>query len=216
MEACGLRLRPSRDSKLLSRAPDGVRRRDGPPAIQARAPRADKQEKVGPGEMLVAAQQMEGARPLGQAHSQTPGRGGLWGPRPRPDPRARPAGPSAPLLAGAVSPAHEVCGCRARGVGSPDSRVFLQDYVLAVDAYRAVVQFHPEQEPQVLSCIGSRRYGTLPWASREGRTGTRPYQKSDQTRTRIRILCHEEVISLQSSAHAEDPSTRFLCPGPGD
>ena len=61
-----------------------------------------------------------------------------------------------------------------------------------------------------------RHYGTFPWASREGRTGTRHYQKSDQTRTRIRILCHEEVISLQSSAHAEGPSTRFLCPGPGD
>ena len=30
-----------------------------------------------------------------------------------------------------------------------------------------------------------RRYGTFPWASREGRTGTQPYQKSDQTRTRI-------------------------------
>ena len=27
-----------------------------------------------------------------------------------------------------------------------------------------------------------RRYGTLPWASREGRNGTWPYQKSDQTR----------------------------------
>ena len=48
-----------------------------------------------------------------------------------------------------------------------------------------------------------RRYGTLPWASREGRTGTRPYQKSDQTRTRIRVLCQEEVISLQLSAQAE-------------
>ena len=50
-----------------------------------------------------------------------------------------------------------------------------------------------------------RRYGTFPWASREGRTGTRPYQKSDQTRTRIRVLCQEEVISLQSSAQAEGP-----------
>ena len=29
-----------------------------------------------------------------------------------------------------------------------------------------------------------RHYGTFPWASREGRTGTWPYQKSDQTRTR--------------------------------
>ena len=61
-----------------------------------------------------------------------------------------------------------------------------------------------------------RRYGAFPWASREGRTGTRPYQKSDQTRTRIRVLCQEEVISLQSSAQAEGPSTRFLHPGQGD
>ena len=61
-----------------------------------------------------------------------------------------------------------------------------------------------------------RLYGTLPWASREGRTGTQPYQKSDQARTRIRILCQEEVISLQSSAQAEGLSTRFLRPGLGD
>ena len=46
-------------------------------------------------------------------------------------------------------------------------------------------------------------FGTLPWASREGRTGTRPYQKPDQNRTRIRVLCQEEVISLQCSAQAE-------------
>ena len=55
-------------------------------------------------------------------------------------------------------------------------------------------------------------YGAFLWASREGRTETRPYQ----TRTRIRVLCQEEVISLQSSAQAEGPSTRFLHPGPGD
>ena len=45
-----------------------------------------------------------------------------------------------------------------------------------------------------------RRYGTFLWASRKGRTGTRPYQKPDQ---KIRVLCQEEVISLQSSAQAE-------------
>ena len=61
-----------------------------------------------------------------------------------------------------------------------------------------------------------RHYGTFPWASREGRTGTRPYQKSDEIRTRIRILCQEELSSLQSSAQAEGPLTRFLCPGLGD
>ena len=48
-----------------------------------------------------------------------------------------------------------------------------------------------------------RHYGTLPWASREGRTGTWPYQKSDQSRTRIQGLCQEQLISLQSSAQAE-------------
>ena len=37
-----------------------------------------------------------------------------------------------------------------------------------------------------------------------------------QARTRIRVLCQEEVTSLQSSAQAEGPLTRFLCPGPGD
>ena len=47
-----------------------------------------------------------------------------------------------------------------------------------------------------------RHYRTFPWASREGRTGTLLYQKSDQTRTRIQVLCQEEVISLQSSAQA--------------
>ena len=30
-----------------------------------------------------------------------------------------------------------------------------------------------------------RCYGTLPWASREERTGSRPYQKPDQNRTII-------------------------------
>jgi hypothetical protein len=30
----------------------------------------------------------------------------------------------------------------------------LQDYVLAVDAYREVIKYHPEQEPQLLSGIG--------------------------------------------------------------
>ena len=61
-----------------------------------------------------------------------------------------------------------------------------------------------------------RCYGTFPWASREGRTGTRPCQKSDQTRIRIRVLCQEEVISLQFSVQAEGPLTRVLCPGLGD
>ena len=37
-----------------------------------------------------------------------------------------------------------------------------------------------------------------------------------EIRTRIRVLCQEEVISFQSSAQAEGPLTRFLRPGPGE
>ena len=49
-----------------------------------------------------------------------------------------------------------------------------------------------------------RHYGTLPWASREGSTGTQPYQKPSQTRTEPKwVHCQKEVISLQFSAQAE-------------
>lgn len=37
---------------------------------------------------------------------------------------------------------------------SPCFRVSPQDYVLAVDAYRMVIKYYPEQEPQLLSGIG--------------------------------------------------------------
>ena len=55
----------------------------------------------------------------------------------------------------------------------------------------------------------SRSYRAFPWASREGRTGTQPYQKPEQTRqnqnpnqkpyqnrTGIRVLCQLESIRL--------------------
>ena len=63
---------------------------------------------------------------------------------------------------------------------------------------------------RLLPPTDTQHYGTFPRASREGRTGTWPYQKSDQTRTRIRVLCQEEVIGLQSSAQAEGPSTSCI------
>ena len=60
----------------------------------------------------------------------------------------------------------------------------------------------------------SRHYGTFPWAPEKGGLELSPTR--NQTRTRIRVLCQEEVISLQSSAQAEGPSTRFLRPGLGE
>ena len=52
---------------------------------------------------------------------------------------------------------------------------------------------------------------SLGFQRREDRNSALP-----EIRTRIRVLCQEEVISLQSSAQAEGPSTRFLHPGPGE
>ena len=42
-----------------------------------------------------------------------------------------------------------------------------------------------------------RRYGTFPWASKEGRTGTRPYQKSDQTVTCIVVTAKVHIFQLK-------------------
>lgn len=66
------------------------------------------------------------------------------------------AGPSAgcQLRVRVLSP-QGACGRLGRVASSLRSAGFSpQDYVLAVDAYRSVIQFHPEQEPQLLSGIG--------------------------------------------------------------
>ena len=52
---------------------------------------------------------------------------------------------------------------------------------------------------------------SLGFQRREDRNSALP-----EIRTRIRVLCQEEVIILQSSAQAEGPLTRFLRPGPGE
>ena len=74
-----------------------------------------------------------------------------------------------------------------------------------------------------------RCYGTLHWASREGRIGTWPYQKPDQTGTEPELKPEtrpEENQNLSSLPRGGDqspiissgwgPLTRFLCPGLGD
>ena len=49
-----------------------------------------------------------------------------------------------------------------------------------------------------------RHYGTLSWASREGRTGTWPYQKPDQTRTEP-----EFKFSAKQRGSASSPQLRL-------
>ena len=56
--------------------------------------------------------------------------------------------------------------------------------------------------------------GLYPGPPEKGRLELGPTR--NQTRTRIRVLCQEKVISVPSSAQAEGLSTRFLRPGPGD
>lgn len=69
--------------------------------------------------------------------------------------------------------------------------MFLQDYVLAVDAYRAVVQFHPEQEPQVLSCIG-RIFLQVRGVGVGGCTSARPVGLRKRGRGQVRRLLLSE------------------------
>ena len=54
--------------------------------------------------------------------------------------------------------------------------------------------------------------GLFPGPPEKGGLGLGPTRNQNQNSS----LCQEEVISLQTSAQAEGPSTRFLCPGLGD
>ena len=59
-----------------------------------------------------------------------------------------------------------------------------------------------------------RRYRTLPWASKEGRTGTQPYQKPDQSRIRIQTRNQtrtepEFKFSAKQRGSASNPQLRL-------
>ena len=74
-----------------------------------------------------------------------------------------------------------------------------------------------------------RRYQTLPWSSGEGRIGTQPYQKPDQTRMEPEFKPETRPEQNQNSSYLPSegdrpptlssgwgPSTGLLSPGEGD
>uniref|UniRef100_A0A8C6E6N3 Trafficking protein particle complex subunit 12 n=1 Tax=Moschus moschiferus TaxID=68415 RepID=A0A8C6E6N3_MOSMO len=85
------------------------------------------------------------------------------------------------------------------------SHVSPQDYVLAVDAYRAVVQFHPEQEPQVLSCIGRifLQIGDIKTAEKYFQDVEKVTQKLDGLQGKIMVLMNRAFLHLGQNNFAE-------------
>uniref|UniRef100_A0A8C6FQZ4 Trafficking protein particle complex subunit 12 n=1 Tax=Moschus moschiferus TaxID=68415 RepID=A0A8C6FQZ4_MOSMO len=83
--------------------------------------------------------------------------------------------------------------------------LLMKDYVLAVDAYRAVVQFHPEQEPQVLSCIGRifLQIGDIKTAEKYFQDVEKVTQKLDGLQGKIMVLMNRAFLHLGQNNFAE-------------
>lgn len=83
--------------------------------------------------------------------------------------------------------------------------LLMKDYVLAVDAYRAVVQFHPEQEPQVLSCIGRifLQIGDIKAAEKYFQDVEKVTQKLDGLQGKTMVLMNRAFLHLGQNNFAE-------------
>ncbi|ELR60996.1 Tetratricopeptide repeat protein 15, partial [Bos mutus] len=84
--------------------------------------------------------------------------------------------------------------------------LLMKDYVLAVDAYRAVVQFHPEQEPQVLSCIGRiflQQIGDIKAAEKYFQDVEKVTQKLDGLQGKTMVLMNRAFLHLGQNNFAE-------------
>ncbi|XP_043726609.1 trafficking protein particle complex subunit 12 isoform X1 [Cervus elaphus] len=83
--------------------------------------------------------------------------------------------------------------------------LLMKDYVLAVDAYRAVTQFHPEQEPQVLSCIGriSLQIGDIKTAEKYFQDVEKVAQKLDGLQGKTMVLMNRAFLHLGQNNFAE-------------
>ncbi|KAB0353536.1 hypothetical protein FD755_023765, partial [Muntiacus reevesi] len=83
--------------------------------------------------------------------------------------------------------------------------LLMKDYVLAVDAYRAVIQFHPEQEPQVLSCIGRifLQIGDIKTAEKYFQDVEKVAQKLDGLQGKTMVLMNRAFLHLGQNNFAE-------------
>ncbi|XP_016054666.1 PREDICTED: trafficking protein particle complex subunit 12 isoform X2 [Miniopterus natalensis] len=83
--------------------------------------------------------------------------------------------------------------------------LLMKDYVLAVDAYRSVIQFHPEQEPQLLSGIGRifLQIGDIKTAEKYFEDVERVTQKLDGLQGKIMVLMNRAFLHLGQNNFAE-------------
>ncbi|XP_004436497.1 PREDICTED: trafficking protein particle complex subunit 12 [Ceratotherium simum simum] len=83
--------------------------------------------------------------------------------------------------------------------------LLMKDYVLAVDAYRSVIQYHPEQEPQLLSGIGRifLQIGDIKTAEQYFQDVEKVTQKLDGLQGKIMVLMNRAFLHLGQNNFAE-------------
>ncbi|XP_028352603.1 trafficking protein particle complex subunit 12 isoform X4 [Physeter macrocephalus] len=83
--------------------------------------------------------------------------------------------------------------------------LLMKDYVLAVDAYRSVIQYFPEQEPQLLSCIGRifLQIGDIKTAEKYFQDVEKVTQKLDGLQGKIMVLMNRAFLHLGQNNFAE-------------
>ncbi|XP_069870779.1 trafficking protein particle complex subunit 12 [Dipodomys merriami] len=83
--------------------------------------------------------------------------------------------------------------------------LLMKDYVLAVDAYRAVIEYHPEQEPQLLSGIGRilLQIGDIKTAEKYFQEVEKVAQKLDGLQGKTMVLMNRAFLHLGQNNFAE-------------
>ncbi|XP_073868539.1 trafficking protein particle complex subunit 12 isoform X9 [Macaca fascicularis] len=76
--------------------------------------------------------------------------------------------------------------------------LLMKDYVLAVEAYHAVIKYYPEQEPQLLSGIGriSLQIGDIKTAEKYFQDVEKVTQKLDGLQGKIMVLMNRQSLAL--------------------
>ncbi|XP_005001564.1 trafficking protein particle complex subunit 12 isoform X2 [Cavia porcellus] len=88
--------------------------------------------------------------------------------------------------------------------------LLMKEYVLAVDAYRAVIQYYPDQEPQLLSGIGRilLQIGDIKTAEKYFQDVEKVTQKLDGLQGKIMILMNRAFLHLGQNNFSE--ANRFF------
>uniref|UniRef100_I3N9C2 Trafficking protein particle complex subunit 12 n=2 Tax=Ictidomys tridecemlineatus TaxID=43179 RepID=I3N9C2_ICTTR len=83
--------------------------------------------------------------------------------------------------------------------------LLMKDYVLAVDAYRMVIKYYPEQEPQLLSGIGRilLQIGDIKTAEKYFQDVEKVTQKLDGLQGKIMVLMNRAFLYLGQNNFAE-------------